>query len=118
DPIELARPFITQMITERYSPERLKNQAIRDLVAFSGMARSIPNSLPALLDDLHAGKLSFGTNTETLALQHKAADFRLGRIIRAALSIAFVVCGTLVVGVEGLAIAFAGIPWLSVVFWG
>jgi ubiquinone biosynthesis protein len=117
DPIELARPFITQMITERYSPERLKTQAIRDLVAFSGMARSIPNSLPALLDDLHAGKLSFGTNAETLALQHNAAELRLGRTIRAALSIAFVVCGTLVVGVDGLLIAFAGIPWLSVVFW-
>jgi ubiquinone biosynthesis protein len=117
DPIELARPFITQMITERYSPERLKTQAIRDLVAFSGMARSIPNSLPVLLDDLHAGKLVFGTNAETLALQHRDADMRIGRVIRAALSIAFVVCGTLVVGVDGLAIAFAGIPWLSVVFW-
>lgn len=118
DPIELARPFITQMMTERYSPERLKTQAIRDLVAFSGMARSIPNSLPMLLDDLKAGKLEFGANAETLALQHKAADLRTGRSIRAALSIAFVVCGTLVVGVAGLPIAFAGIPWLSVVFWG
>ena len=118
DPIELARPFITQMITERYSPERLKSQAIRDLIAFSGMARSIPNSLPMLLDDLQAGKLEFGTSPATLELQHKAADLRVGRVIRAGLSIAFVVCGTLVVGVSGLPVAFAGIPWLSVVFWG
>jgi ubiquinone biosynthesis protein len=117
DPIELARPFITQMITERYSPERLKAQAIRDLVAFSGMARSIPNTLPVLLDDLQAGKLLFGTNAETLALQHKAADLRVGRAIRAALSIAFIVCGTLALGVDNLAIALGGIPWLSVVFW-
>jgi len=118
DPIELARPFITQMMTERYSPDRLKTQAIRDLVAFSGMARSIPNTLPMLLDDLKAGKIQFGVNAETLDLQHKAADLRTGRSIRAALSIAFVLCGTLVVGVDGLVIAFAGIPWLSVVFWG
>jgi ubiquinone biosynthesis protein len=117
DPIELARPFITQMITERYSPERLKSQAIRDLVAFSGMARSIPNTLPVLLDDLQAGKLKLGINGDTLALQHKAADLRVGRSIRAALSIAFIGCGTFVVGVDGLAIAVGGIPWLSVVFW-
>ncbi len=118
DPIELARPFITQMITERYSPERLKSQAIRDLVAFSGMARSIPNTLPVLLDELQAGKFSIATSAETLELQHKAADLRIGRVIRAALSIAFVVCGTVVIGVTGLPVAFAGIPWLSVVFWG
>ena len=118
DPIELARPYITQMVTERYSPERLKSQAIRDLIAFSGMARHIPNSLPMLLDDLHAGKLKLGVNDESLALQHKAADLRVGRAIRAALSIALIVCGTLVIGVNTLPIAFAGIPWLSVVFWG
>jgi ubiquinone biosynthesis protein len=117
DPVELARPFITQMVTERYSPERLKSQAIRDLIAFSSMARSIPNTLPALLDGLQAGKLKVGVNTETMELQHRAADLRVGRGIRAALSIAFVVCGTLVIGVAGLPIAFAGIPWLSVVFW-
>ncbi|PRP93159.1 putative protein kinase UbiB [Enhygromyxa salina] len=117
DPIELARPFITQMVTERYSPERLKAQAIRDLVAFSGMARSIPNTVPMLFDDLQGGKLAFGVNDKTLELQHKAADFRVGRAIRAALSISLLVCGTVVIGVETLPIAFSGIPWLSVVFW-
>jgi ubiquinone biosynthesis protein len=118
DPIELARPFITQMVTERYSPERLKAQAIRDLVAFSGMARSIPNSVPMLLDDLQAGKLKFGVTDDTLELQHKAADLRVGRVIRAAISITLIACGTIVIGVEGLPIALMGIPWLSVVFWG
>jgi ubiquinone biosynthesis protein len=117
DPIELARPFITQMITERYSPERLKAQAIRDLVAFSGMAHSIPVKVPMLLDDLQAGKLEFGVSSPTLEMQHKASELRVGRAIRAALSIALIVCGTLVIGVAGLPIAIAGIPWLSVVFW-
>ena len=118
DPIELARPYITQMVTERDSPERLKSQAIRDLIAFSGMARHIPNSLPMLLDDLHAGKLKLGVNDESLALQHKAADLRVGRAIRAALSIALLACGTVVIGVAGLPVAIWGIPWLSIVFWG
>ena len=117
DPIELARPYITQMVTERYSPDRLKNQAIRDAVALSSMARSIPISVPMLLDNLQANKISFGVAEPTLELQHKAADLRVGRGIRAALSICLIVCGTLVIGVEALPIAFAGIPWLSVVFW-
>lgn len=118
DPIELARPFITEMIAERYKPERLKQQAIRDLVAFSSMARSIPNSVPMLLDDLQGGKLSFGVTAETLDLQHRAADMRVGRAIRASLSIALLVCGTLVIGVEGLPTVLWGLPWLSLVFWG
>lgn len=117
DPIELARPFITQMVTERYSPERIKQQAIRDLMAYSGMARSIPTTVPMLLDRLGAGKIEFGTRAETLELQHKAADLRVGRGIRAATSITFVVCGTLVIGVQGLPIAIWGIPWLSIGFW-
>jgi ubiquinone biosynthesis protein len=117
DPIELARPFITQMVTERYSPERIKQQAIRDLMAYSGMARSIPTTVPMLLDRLGAGKIEFGTRAETLELQHKAADLRVGRGIRAATSITFVVCGTLVIGFQGLPIAIWGIPWLSIGFW-
>ncbi|NJK31540.1 MAG: hypothetical protein HC927_03445 [Deltaproteobacteria bacterium] len=118
DPIELARPFITQMVTERYSPDRLKQQAIRDLVAFSSMARSIPVSVPVLLDELQAGKLRFGVAPETLELQHRASDLRVGRSIRAALSITLIICGTVVIGVAGLPIAVWGIPWLSFVFWG
>jgi ubiquinone biosynthesis protein len=117
DPIELARPFITQMVTERYSPDRLKAQAIRDLVAFSGMAHSIPTKVPMLLDDLQSGKLEFGVSGPTLELQHKAAELRVGRVIRAALSITFIACGTIVIGYPGLPLAIAGIPWLSVVFW-
>ncbi|NVB40058.1 AarF/ABC1/UbiB kinase family protein [Pseudenhygromyxa sp. WMMC2535] len=118
DPIELARPFITQMITERYSPERLKQQATRDLIAFSGMARTIPNTIPVLLDELGGGRMKFGVAPETLALQHKAADLRVGRAIRAALSIALLICGTAVIGVAGLPIALWGIPWLTICFWG
>lgn len=117
DPIELARPFITQMVTERYSPERIKQQAIRDLMAYSGMARTIPTAVPMLLDRLQAGKIEFGTRAETLELQHKAAELRVGRGIRAAISITFVVCGTLVIGVAGLPLAIWGIPWLSIGFW-
>lgn len=118
DPIELARPFISQMVAERYSPERLKQQAIRDLMAFSGMARNLPTTLPVLMDDLTTGKLSFGVSGETLELQHKAADLRVGRGIRAAFSITFVAAGTAVIGIEGLPVAVWGLPWLSLVFWG
>jgi len=117
DPIELARPFITQMVSERYTPERLKQQAIRDLMAFSGMARSLPTSVPTLIDDLSNGRLEFGVNADTLALQHKAAGVRVGRGIRAATSITFVACGTAVIGIESLPVALWGLPWLSLVFW-
>ncbi|EDM78038.1 ABC-1 [Plesiocystis pacifica SIR-1] len=118
DPVELAKPFIEQMVMERYSPERLKQVAMRDFLAFSEMARSVPTTVPMLLEHLDSGKLRFGVNDETLELQHKAADLRVGRMIRAALSISLIVCGTGVIGVDALPVALWGIPWLSLVFWG
>ncbi|MCA9692153.1 MAG: hypothetical protein KC636_21305, partial [Myxococcales bacterium] len=58
DPVELARPFITEMVKERYSPERLKQLAISDFHVLSGALRSVPQLVTNALSDLQEGKLA------------------------------------------------------------
>ena len=115
DPIELARPYIVQMVTDRYSPERLKQMAVRDVSQFSRLARSLPHSLPAVIDDLRAGKITLRTNPETLVRQKEAADARSRRAIRAALTITFLICGTYSLGLGLPVWGLVGIPVMTAV---
>ncbi|TPV92689.1 MAG: AarF/ABC1/UbiB kinase family protein [Myxococcales bacterium FL481] len=118
DPLALARPFVTQMISERYSPDRLKQLALSDFQIVSSLARSLPRSLPALYDTVSQGKLAFGVSSETLENQHSAAMSRQHRGIRAGFSIAAMICGTLALHVDHLPIVqTVGLPWLSVIFY-
>lgn len=116
DPIELARPYIMQMVADRYSPERMKQMAIRDFTLFSRMARQIPHSLPAVIDDLRAGKFTVRFNPETLDVQKAAADARNGRAIRASFALAFLLCGTYTLGLGLPVWSLVGIPAISAVF--
>ena len=116
DPIELARPYIMQMLTERYSPERLKQVAIADFALFSRMARGLPHSLPAVIDDIRAGKLTFRINEGTLERQRKAADRRVARGIRAAFTITCVACGTYTLGLSLPVWDLVGVPVITAAF--
>ncbi len=116
DPIELARPYIMQMVADRYSPERMKQMAIRDFSMFSRLARSLPHSLPAVIDDLRAGKLTVRTNPETLAKQKSAADARSGRAIRTGLTITCLLCGTYTLGLGLPVWSLVGVPAITAAF--
>ncbi len=116
DPIELARPYIEQMVTQRYSPERIKQQALADFGVFSRMFRSLPNSVPDLIDELRGGKVALGLTPGTLETWQRSADARSRRAVRASLTIACLVCGTYSLGL-GLPIwGVVGMPALSAAF--
>lgn len=117
DPVELARPYIQEMITERYSPERMKQVALADFQVLSGLARTLPRTIPLLLNRATKGELAFGISDVSIEKQHKKAVERAGRNIRASFTLVFFLCGTLALAVPGLPIAIWGIPWISVVFW-
>lgn len=116
DPIELARPYIMQMVAERYSPERLRQVALADFSLISRMFRALPRSLPALLDDIRAGKLAITLSQETLDRQRREADARLGRTVRTAMTITFLACGTFTLGLGLPVWDLAGIPAVSALF--
>jgi ubiquinone biosynthesis protein len=113
DPLELARPFIVQMVTERYSPDRLKQIALADFNLVSRMFRSLPRTLPAMIDDIRAGKLAISLAPETLAEQRRQLDARMGRLVRAALTIACLGCGTYSLSLGLPVWHLVGIPALS-----
>ncbi|MCR9163068.1 MAG: ABC1 kinase family protein [Nannocystaceae bacterium] len=115
DPIELARPYIMQMVTDRYSPDRIKQMAVRDFSLFSKMARQLPHSLPAVVDDLRAGKFTVRTSPETLDRIQHDADARSRRAIRAALTVTCMVCGTYSLGLGLPVWGLVGIPAITAV---
>lgn len=117
DPIEIARPYLAQMITDRYSPDRLRQAALTDLQMLSTMLRQMPRSIPMLLDTINKGDLSVGINERSIDKLARATEIRTGRTIRAAFTIALMMCGTATLAIPGLSIAFAGIPWVTFVFW-
>ena len=94
DPLELARPFITQMVAERYSPDRLKQIALADFSMISRMFRSLPRTLPAMVDDIRAGKLAVSLSPDSLAAQDRLAVARQKRTVRLVVTVTFLACGT------------------------
>lgn len=116
DPIELARPYIMQMVADRYSPDRIKQMAIRDFSMFSRLARSMPHSIPGVIEDLRAGKLTFRTNADTLDRQERSANARTARSIRTALTVTCLVCGTYTMGLGLPVWGLVGIPVITAVF--
>jgi ubiquinone biosynthesis protein len=116
DPVELARPFIMDMVAERYSPERLKQLAIADFNLVSRMFRTLPHSLPAVVEDVRAGKLAVSLSSDTLAKQKHAADARTGRAVRAALTITCLVCGTYSLSLGLPVWELVGVPVVTALF--
>lgn len=116
DPIDLARPFIMEMVEERYNPERLKKLALADFGNVSRMLRSLPHQLPALIEEVRSGKISLGTNETTLARQERAAAHRNRQAIRASLTIALLACGTYTLGLGLPVWELVGIPAVSAAF--
>lgn len=129
DPVELARPYIVEMVQERYDPENLKKMLVADAGMYSRMLRQVPNTLPAFLDEVRSGKLAVGLSPGTLEVHEKAADARTRRAVRTAASIACLACGTYTLGlnlpvwelvglpaITALLFVFAGLGFFSVIW--
>jgi len=113
DPVELARPYVEEMIQERYNPEHLKKVLIADAGLFSRMLRQLPNTLPAVIDELRSGKLTFGVNPSTVDLFQKGADARTKRAVRAAVSVACLLCATYSLGLGLPVWPLVGLPMIT-----
>ncbi|MCA9711663.1 MAG: AarF/ABC1/UbiB kinase family protein [Myxococcales bacterium] len=116
DPVEMARPYIEQMVTQRYTPERLKQQALADFGVFSRMFRTLPNSVPDLIDELRGGKVALGLSPQTLEAWQRSADVRSRRTVRAAITVTCLACGTYSLGLGLPVWGLVGIPALSAAF--
>jgi ubiquinone biosynthesis protein len=116
DPIELARPFITDMVAERYSGERIKQLMITDFQLISKAAHAMPRVLPAILQDIQDGKLAIGIAPGTLKAHHEATRVQVKQGIRAALTVTCLACGTYCLGLDLPLFPALGMPIASTVF--
>jgi ubiquinone biosynthesis protein len=73
--LEEVRPYFTDLFTQRYSPERMTQDALRGLRRLGGAASEMPIQIEEILEDLRSGAFSVKTQQTQLA---SAAD-RLGR---------------------------------------
>jgi ubiquinone biosynthesis protein len=75
DLLEEVRPYFIHLFQQRYSPERITQDALRGLRRLGGAASEMPLQLEEILDDLRKGAFSIRTQQTQL---ESAAD-RLGR---------------------------------------
>lgn len=73
--LEEVRPYFADLFTQRYSPERMTQDALRGLRRLGGAASEMPIQLEEILEDLRSGAFSVKTQQTQLG---DAAD-RLGR---------------------------------------
>ena len=75
DLLEEVRPYFMALFQQRYSPERITQEALRGLQRLGGAASEMPLQVEEILDDLRKGAFSIRTQQTQL---ESAAD-RLGR---------------------------------------
>ncbi len=57
DPLETARPYVEKLVTERFSPARLKEDLFYNLVTASSLLNRLPTTVSQLMDDLDQQRL-------------------------------------------------------------
>ena len=117
DPLEAARPYILEMVAERYSPDRIRQRALADLTLLQRMMRALPLTIPAVLNALKDGKLGFRVAPDTLHMYNVGADARTRRVIRAGLTMSFLACGTYALGLDLPVWQSMGVPYVTAVFY-
>ncbi|RMG98244.1 MAG: AarF/ABC1/UbiB kinase family protein [Deltaproteobacteria bacterium] len=118
DPLDLARPFIEEMVRRRYSPERLKQIALTDLGMYQRMLRSLPQTLPDVLRDLKDGKLAFRVAPETLDRFAEIERLRTAQLGRTAVGIACLLAGTYAWSLDLPTWPLLGMPYPTAVLYG
>ena len=112
DIFEEVKPYFLRLIQQRFSPERLTQDAIRGMMRLSNAASEMPVQVQELLDDLRAGNFQVQVREKHLS---DAAD-RLGRRIFSGIVVAATILGGSVLAaakesVLGGVVAGVGIGW-------
>lgn len=89
DLLSEGKPYFLRLIAQRYSPDRLTNDALRMALKLSSRAGQMPDQLSEILDDLRKGHLTFKAADPELA----AVYDRFGRRVYSGLTVAAMVIG-------------------------
>jgi ubiquinone biosynthesis protein len=62
DPLEIVRPYVTEALRVRYSPDRLGTEAARTLISVSRVVRELPPTIQEMLRAVEGGRARFGVD--------------------------------------------------------
>lgn len=113
DPMDVARPYVAEVMRNRFSPDRLGTEAVRTLLSLSRVARELPPTLREMVSSVEGGRVRFGVDLENL----QATGPTLKRVV-APLTDALLVGGLSVAGAIALPHGeslLLGLPATSVV---
>lgn len=94
DPIAAAAPYIQAFLTERFSEERLQQDAFYNLLTLSSLGRRLPVSVSQLLDDLDKQRLRFTVVDPDRDRTLQQAERLTNRVLATAMTITCFVLAT------------------------
>ncbi len=114
--IEEARPYVTRMLAERYSPTRILSDLLDNARSFGKALRYLPERINETLEEVREGRTRL--NVEVAETRRLLDAYRRAqnRTQLAVLEAALVLAGTFALDHPGP--EFFGLPGLSVVFYG
>lgn len=106
NPIEAARPYIKQLIRERYSAKRIRQVALVEGARLVDLARELPYTLERIVSRLERGELS-------VRLKHDDLEAQVTRVVNVAnrQSVALVSAAAAVTG--ALSLEHGDMSWLG-----
>jgi ubiquinone biosynthesis protein len=114
DLISECRPYVQQLVAERYGPERVLKATADTLNAFGRFARQFPITANEFLGAIDDGRLSVALYDPQQTERELAADRRLNRGALMALAVGLLVCGAVMSDQEGT-FSLLGIPGTSLI---
>ena len=93
DLVSELRPYVEQLIAQRYGPERVLKNLVETLQSFGRFARQFPNSAGAFLTQLEEGRVSLGIDINQLDELESGRDRRTNRSVLALFACALVAVG-------------------------
>ncbi len=93
DPIQSARPYVTKLVADRYSPKRMREDLFYHTVTLSTFIRRLPTTASQLMDDLDHQRLKLNYNIIEDPSTKASLDRRNAAMVTAILAVGGAICG-------------------------
>lgn len=115
DLVSECRPYVEQLVAQRYSPERVMKSAADALTAFGRLGRIFPVKAGEFLQQIEDGRIAVSVEQKGIERLEEARDRRLNRGVLAAVACTLLLVGTLCR--QDARLTLFGAPGITVVTW-
>ena len=112
DPITSMQPYVERMVRSQFSPEKLREELFRYLMAFRYSARRLPMISGQLISDLQSGRLRLRGVVETPSEELRRRELQVNRLVLGVAWAASVIGGSAALFSPGP--AFLDVPVIAI----